>query len=156
MRSKASQRWSERYRDARVVLELPPRKTLTRSMVQTAWREQVKIWHPDINPRDKRRVRATRNINLARDLLLTAIDQRKAGTAPPAPKRRRRRSTLLITPEGHLFGDNDLFLGNAGTVAFAIAYCGRAGWKYELCNQLSESQQRALDNRSKPKRRKRR
>ena len=140
--------------EARAVLGLPTRKRITKRMVQQAWSVAVRKHHPDTNPGVDPSL--IKSVNVSRDVLLRVISEGETGTAPTAPRSKSRRSnTLLITPEGHLFGQGDLYLGNAGTVAFAIAYCGRAGWKYELCNQLSESQQRALDNRPKPKRRRR-
>ena len=141
-------------KEARQVLGLPPRKRISKRMVQEAWSLAVRKHHPDTNPGVDPNL--IKSVNVSRDVLMRVIRDGETGTAPTAPKRHRKRNTLLITPESHIFGVNDMFLGNAGTVAFAIAYCGRAGWNYELCNQLSDGQQQALDNRPKPRRRRRR
>lgn len=143
---------------ARVVLGLKQTERLTKSSVQAAWRTRVKVWHPDLENdgyTQRAKGQMMRAINVSRDLLLSELEQGNTKSKRVAPRRTRKRGSLLITPEGHIFGNGDLYLGSAGSVAFAIAYCGRAGWKYELCNQLSEGQQTAISNRPKPRRRRR-
>lgn len=64
------------------------------------------------------------------------------------PRKRRAAAntiTLTITPEGALWGPEVLLLGKFGSVAHAIAYCGKAGWDYTLGKELTSKQRLVLE-----------
>jgi len=125
---------------ARKLLGLPPRKAFTEEDLQKAWRIAAKAAHPDAGGSDA----AMAKINAARDLLQPIAQQQ----AMPAPARKHQpvdnEHPLAITPEGHLFGPGDLYVGTCHTIAAAIAFCGRAGWAYTLTKELTASQRMAL------------
>jgi len=127
---------------ARTLLELPPRKKLTVDEIQSAWKKAIKPAHPD-HGGTAEQVQA---INDARDLLLpTAVDADELPTAtvdptPIDPGAATDANTLVITPQGRLFSLRDVYVGNCGTVAAAIAYCAAAGWHHQLTNELNYAQ----------------
>ena len=61
------------------------------------------------------------------------------------PKQAQSTAVLTISPEGHLFGERDQYLGNCHTVAGAIAYCAAAGWSYRQSAELTDGQRRVLE-----------
>jgi hypothetical protein len=121
---------------ARKLLGLPARKAFTEEELQQGWRSAAKAAHPDAGGSDA----AMAQINAARDLLQPLAQQ----VAAPAPARKHQQidedHPLAITPEGHLFGPGDLYVGTCHTIAAAIAFCGRAGWAYTLTKELTASQ----------------
>ena len=151
---------------ARKLLGLPPKGDFTKELLQSAWREAAKAAHPDAGGTDE----AMAEINAARDLLegqgnsgsnRTAqevadyIDQlareRGIDLHAPNPKTTRKpkpaksESVLTISPEGHLFGEADQYVGSCHNVAAAIAYCAAAGWSYRQSRELTDGQRRVLE-----------
>ena len=151
---------------ARKLLGLPARKAITDEELQQAWRTAAKSAYPDAGGSDA----AMAEINAARDLLEAQLGAGSGRTArevadyidelarergidlnAPDPKTtRKRRSkpatlTLSITPEGALWGPGDVLLGRCGSVAHAVAYCGKAGWDYALGKELSAAQRMVLE-----------
>ena len=131
---------------ARVLLELPPRRKLTADEITAAWKREVKTAHPDHG--------GTADlfdaVNEARDLLLAKVAGATGDKAIPvdaefnAPGASTEANVLLITPEAHLFGQLDHYVGQCGSIAAAMAYCAAAGWGYRLTNELTPSQRLAL------------
>ena len=128
---------------ARGLFELPPRRKLTADEINTAWKREVKTAHPDHGGTADLLVAA----NEARDLLLAGVTGAAAITVDAefsAPGTATDTNTLVITPEAHLFGQLDNYVGKCGTIAAAIAYCAAAGWNYKLTNELTPSPQLVL------------
>lgn len=151
---------------ARKVLGIPPKGDFNEEMLQSAWREAAKVAHPDAGGTDA----AMAQINAARDLLETRVNvgpgktlhevadyienlARERGIDLNAPDPRTTRkpkpakpsTVLTISPEGHLFGKADRYIGNCRSVAAAIAYCGACGWSYQQTAELTAGQRRVLE-----------
>ena len=128
---------------ARTLFELPPRRKLTADEINTAWKREVKTAHPDHGGTADLLVA----VNEARDLLLAGVTGDAAIPVEAefsAPGTATDTNTLVITPEAHLFGQLDHYVGKCGTIAAAIAYCAAADWNYKLTNELTPSQRLVL------------
>ena len=130
-------------KQARALFELPPRRKLTADEITAAWKREVKAAHPDHGGTAD----LLEAVNEARDLLLASVTGDEAIPVDAkfnAPGTATEANTLVITPEAHLFGKSDTYVGKCGTIATAIAYCAAAGWAYKLTNELTPSQRLAL------------
>ena len=131
---------------ARKLLGLPPRRKLTADEITAAWKREVKTAHPDHGGTAE----LLTSVNEARDLLLAKVAGATGDAAIPtdaefsAPGTATETNTLVITPEAHLFGQLDHYVGQCGSIAGAITYCAAAGWNYKLTNELTPSQRLAL------------
>nr|BDD44862.1 hypothetical protein 2 [bacterium] len=132
---------------ARALFELPPRRKLTADEITAAWKREIKTAHPDHGGTAE----LFAAVNEARDLLLATAAGATGDKVIPtdaefsAPGAATDANTLVITPEAHLFGQSDIYVGKCGAVATAIAYCAAAGWNYKLTNELTPSQRLALE-----------
>lgn len=130
---------------ARKLLGIPGRHSFTEEELQIGWRGAAKAAHPDAGGSDA----AMAKVNAARDLLQPLAITGAVETTSAATPRKRKASantiTLTITPEGALWGPEALLLGKLGSVAHAIAYCGKAGWDYTLGKELSSRQRMVLE-----------
>lgn len=129
---------------ARKVLGIPPKGEFTLEMLQSAWREAAKAAHPDNGGTDEKIIK----VNAARDLLqpmaVETLVEPKA-TTKRKPKVAKSTAVLTISPEGHLFGESDQYIGNCRSVAAAIAYCAASGWSYRQSSELTDGQRRVLE-----------
>jgi len=129
---------------ARKLLGLPPRRAFSEEELQTSWREAAKAAHPDAGGTDEQIIQ----VNAARDLLqplaVESVAEPSAKTTRK-PKPAKSEAVLTISPEGHLFGEADQYVGSCHTVAAAIAYCAVAGWSYRQSRELTDGQRRVLE-----------
>lgn len=126
---------------ARKLLGLPARKAFTEEQLQQAWRAAAKAAHPDAGGSDA----AMAKVNAARDLLQPEAFLETTAAAPARKQSGSPGITLVITPEGALWGPGELLLGKLGSVAHAIAFCGKTGWDYTLGKELSAAQRLVLE-----------
>ena len=129
---------------ARKLLAIPPKGSFTDELLQSAWREAAKAAHPDAGGTNELIIQ----VNAARDLLqpmaVESMPETKARTTKK-PEKTKSESVLTISPEGHLFGVADQYVGSCHSVAAAIAYCGAAGWSYQQSRELTDGQRRVLE-----------
>ena len=129
---------------ARKLLGIPPKGSFTAELLQSAWRESAKAAHPDAGGTDEQIIQ----VNAARDLLqplaVESAPEPKAKTTRK-PKPAKSEAVLTISPDGHLFGERDQYLGNCRTVAAAIAYCAASGWSCRQTHELTDGQRRVLE-----------
>ena len=127
---------------ARRVLGIPPKGDFTEEMLQSAWREAAKAAHPDNGGTDELII----EVNAARDLLQSlAVETLPSPKAKAQPQPAKSSAVLTISPEGHLFGESDRYIGNCRSVAGAIAYCAASGWSYQQTAELTAGQRRVLE-----------
>ena len=131
---------------ARKLLGIPGPHPFTADELQIEWRAAAKTAHTDTSGSDA----AMAKVDAARDLLEPLAVTGAVETTTAAPARKQSSSpgsTLTITPEGALWGPKALLLGKLGSVAHAIAFCGKAGWDYTLGKELSSKQRMVLEGR---------
>jgi len=117
----------------------------TSEELKSAFRQAAKSAHPDSGGT----VEKMQAVNEANTLLeFLAIDQivdevvtfNIDGT-PAAPS---ANVSLMVAPDGRLFGPGNVYVGNCKTVAAAIAYCAKAGWSHSLVKALTSGQRKAV------------
>lgn len=129
---------------ARKLLAIPPKGSFTDELLQSAWREAAKAAHPDAGGTNELIIQ----VNAARDLLqpiaVESLPETKARTTKK-PEKTKSETVLTISPEGHLFGVADQYVGSCHSVAAAIAYCAASGWSYQQSHELTDGQRRVLE-----------
>lgn len=129
---------------ARKLLGIPPKGSFTDELLQSAWREAAKASHPDAGGTNELIIQ----VNAARDLLqpiaVESMPETKARTTTK-PEKTKSETVLTISPEGHLFGVADQYVGSCHSVAAAIAYCAASGWSYQQSRELTDGQRRVLE-----------
>ena len=117
----------------------------TSDELKTAFRKAAKSAHPDRGGTVEK-MQAVNEANtllefLALDQIVDEVVVFKTDSAQATPS---TNVTLLVSPDGRLFGPGNVYVGNCRTVASAIAYCAAAGWTHNLLKALTGDQRQAV------------